>query len=420
MKSETKIIIHNPHSVDMIGKPLFYLLNNRFAAKKFKYLAEYINKNPKKFIFYIDSSSIPRELPRIIPKRVEIFFWCILNWINPFKIKKIYTQKALSKIDNWVFFSFIFNNLNYKNATLPDFNGIKLAHLNHFFSNIKIVSDNLLTNKIDFFISENNLSKNSDYFKKYFNYYKKEVYILPYSYQRRFKIITPFHKRKNKCISTWNYVIINQNDKESYFKEFSDFFNTDTLHPIRKKIAENKDSLHSYIDCYNHYYNEWVKIIANKENIIKKIIKKIINNLKRYWNYYNVDIVKSMNNYKMFLVWEEQCWLPALAFVEWMACWCAYIGLDNNMYTDIWLVPWKHYIWYNGTIDDLVEKIKYYQSHENELEEIAMNGYNFITEKLNWHTVAENFFQDIERLHINYKNNWQKKEELLFSSSFRI
>ena len=152
-----KIIIYNPHTTDLLGKPLFFLLNNRFSVKKFAFLAKFIGKNPEKFIFYIDSSSSFRQLTKIIPLRIEIFLWCLLNWINPLRIKKIYSQKELDWVKNAVFFFFIFDNLIYKDANIPKFNGMKFAHLNHFHINTSIISDNLQRNKIDFFIAENNL-----------------------------------------------------------------------------------------------------------------------------------------------------------------------------------------------------------------------------------------------------------------------
>ena len=52
--------------------------------------------------------------------------------------------------------------------------------------------------------------------------------------------------------------------------------------------------------------------------------------------------------------------MDCLGFVEGMACGSAYIGLDDPMYKDIGLIPGKHYITYDGTLEDLKSKIAYY------------------------------------------------------------
>ena len=54
----------------------------------------------------------------------------------------------------------------------------------------------------------------------------------------------------------------------------------------------------------------------------------------------------------MFVVPEEANDLPGIGFVEGMACGSAYIGLDDGMYKDIGLIPRKHYITYDGTLED--------------------------------------------------------------------
>jgi spore maturation protein CgeB len=62
------------------------------------------------------------------------------------------------------------------------------------------------------------------------------------------------------------------------------------------------------------------------------------------------------------------------------------------MYQDLGLVDGIHYIGYDGTLDDLIFKIRYYQKHEEELERIASNGYNFVIQNFNEEKVASDFF----------------------------
>ena len=47
-------------------------------------------------------------------------------------------------------------------------------------------------------IAENNLLENSQYFQHYFNWFNKDFLVVPFVPKERFRIITPFFKRKNK------------------------------------------------------------------------------------------------------------------------------------------------------------------------------------------------------------------------------
>jgi hypothetical protein len=97
----------------------------------------------------------------------------------------------------------------------------------------------------------------------------------------------------------------------------------------------------------------------------------------------------------MFAVPEEVCDLPAIGFVEGMACGTAYLGLRNPMYEDIGMVAGVHYIPHDGTVSDLMAKVSYYQQHPDEVALIAMEGCRFVREHLCSQTVYGDF---VERL----------------------
>jgi spore maturation protein CgeB len=108
-------------------------------------------------------------------------------------------------------------------------------------------------------------------------------------------------------------------------------------------------------------------------------------------------MVEKFNEYKMFLCPEEIVGMPGIGFVEGMACGCAYIGLDSDMYKCLGLVPGKHYIPYDGTLDDLRRKCMYYIYHTDEAEKIAKEGCAFVREHFNCEKVAGDFFNEITR-----------------------
>ena len=90
--------------------------------------------------------------------------------------------------------------------------------------------------------------------------------------------------------------------------------------------------------------------------------------------------------------------LPAIGFVESMACGCAYIGLDHSMYRDIGLVPGTHYIAYDGTLPGLAEAIRLYRNRPEALRRIAEEGCRFVREHFDPKTVAARFYSGLTEL----------------------
>ena len=124
--------------------------------------------------------------------------------------------------------------------------------------------------------------------------------------------------------------------------------------------------------------------------------------------YYSFDMVEAFNDYKMCIVGEEILGVPGIGFVEGMACGCAYIGLDSPMYTDLGLIPGKHYITYDGTIENLKKVIEYYQAdeHQEELEKIAKTGCEYVRENFRGDKVAKKLIDDL----IEQQERWLEEK----------
>ena len=95
----------------------------------------------------------------------------------------------------------------------------------------------------------------------------------------------------------------------------------------------------------------------------------------------------------MFAVPEELGDLPAIGFVEGMACGCAYFGLDDPMYRDLGMEPGVHYVAYDGTVQGLADKVRFYQQPEQmpQLERIAARGCALVNEKFRAEVVYRAF-----------------------------
>ena len=136
-----------------------------------------------------------------------------------------------------------------------------------------------------------------------------------------------------------------------------------------------------------------VNTLASSGNGIMKRIFRLLKGFLVQNTYYKTDIVETYNKHMMFAVPEEICGFPGIGFVEGMACGCAYFGLDDPMYRDIGLIPGIHYIAHDGTVPDLMAKVRYYQNNIDELKIIAKSGNEFVTNKLTPTSVYSTFFE---------------------------
>jgi glycosyltransferase involved in cell wall biosynthesis len=130
-------------------------------------------------------------------------------------------------------------------------------------------------------------------------------------------------------------------------------------------------------------------------SFIQKVMRYFLNKHPQL-NYYKQDIVAVYNSYMMFAVPEEICNLPAIGFIEGMACGCTFFGLDDPMYRDLGLIPGIHYVTYDGSVSDLILKVRYYQSNITELEKIANCGFEFVQNNLSQQIVYERLINRIE------------------------
>ncbi len=334
---------------------------------------------------------------------LELYLWCFFNNINPFKQTIIFDRNKLDEKSD-VLFAFAYcshiflNEQLLEKSIIKSFPGKKILHASHFYKQTKRVAENIKKTGTHYVMAEADLKK-SPYFNQFFEFID-QVYILPHALRERYKKINPLHERKNLCLALGTLVIEPENDPSN--KDFFDFFKMNCLHPMRKIIYENKERLSDLIDCCINFHNEKRLDITNKSKLYNKsrIFKMIVELffLSEGKEYHRMDIVKKYNEYKMFIAPEESIGLSSINFVEGMACGCAYIGIDHPMYTDLGMVDKQNYIAYDGTLEDLKSKIRYYKDHPKELEAIAQKGYEFARQRFSEARVTNDFLNYLNRL----------------------
>lgn len=402
-----RIVFYNPHTNIWFKKPVYFFLTKRKSVNKYEYLLDYIIEHKIEFSFLVDGRDFSfgkKYFNSILLAKLEIYLWSLLNNINPFKIKILSKITCLKKDD--VFFIFLYGSLMSSGATkkekknkenliedLKSTKALKVGHLTHYMYDAKIAGINSKEAGIDIFIAENNLKKNSQFFNKYFRWYNKEVYVLPFVAQKRFQNYKQFSTRLNMAVATGTLAFPIKNI------EFIEFFKTSDIHPMRRLIYENRNSLQSTIKSYIFEMGESKKSKNFKISVINRFSNFIFSHFQnKQTNYFAFDIVQLYNSYSMFIVPEEINGLPGIGFIEGLMCGCVLIGKKNEYYEDLGFIDGVNFISYDGTLNDLVNKIKFYQKNSNLLENIANNSYEFVKYNFNENNVASNFIEKMKVL----------------------
>ena len=405
-----RVVFVNLHTDWMFLRVLDVLLFKNSAALKHAYLLNYLLSNPEEYEVCTYLNSHCFSLYQKGSARLQKFLRPIGFWEHNFILKKngidkkkIGVLKKAEEIkDDDIVILYNIKPAGY--IGMDRISAFKALSMIHFHG--KADEEAKIKNAgIDCIFNEINLEKTSELFRKYYHLDLPWV-VHPFVYAERFKPIKPFAQRQNKAfaVGTITYKV---------HEEFLSVYKESCNQPSRKQIKDNPEFFKDTVDCYSSDYleDDPGKKILPTDNAVVKLYKRIYNrtHIGKQTKYFSFDMVEKFNDYKMCIVGEEILGVPGIGFVEGMACGCAYIGLDSNMYRDFGLIPGEHYISYDGTIEDLRRVIRYYQApeHQEELERIAAAGCAYVRENFNGNAAAQNLLKQLNEQH----DLWKKKKE---------
>jgi len=220
-------------------------------------------------------------------------------------------------------------------------------------------------------VAESNLAANASFFQLHFATIRAPFLRLPFTAAPRFQARRPMADRVNKMVVTGSITYKMQDPA------FVEFFQTQELQPMRRQLFEAAARYTSEMDCLVSDLD--ATRATRRPSRLRRAwaLLRRLAGVRAQADYYRRDIVETYNSYAMFAVPEEVCGLPAIGFVEGMACGSAYVGLDAPMYRDLGMVPGVHYIAYDGSIDDLMSQVRYHQQHPECTQAIAEAGRRF-------------------------------------------
>jgi hypothetical protein len=392
-----RLVFYQPHAENWFKNPLRMILRGQSLPHKYESFFDALLASDIEIYFSTSKQRVPGwvGLVRYLLDPIVLLLWMRFNRITDARM--VLTKEGLRSKDA-IFF------IHYGSFThdppqtvrglplarnLADVEILKIAHLTHYAFYPAHGTRNLRQLGIDVLVGENDLQSNSKLYQKHFGPLQAEFWRLPYAAANRFKVVTPFSERTHKLVATGS-ITYKMTDPD-----FIAFYGTNELQPLRRQLYERAGEFPAELDSLISDLDATRKYSGPPEPTWRKLLKRWQKHPQSA--YYKKNIVDVYNSYTMFVVTEEVCNLPAIGFVEGMACGCAYFGLDDPMYRDLGMVPGVHYIAYDGTVDGLIEKVRHYQHPDQhaELEAIAARGCELVNATLRPDIVNRAF---IERL----------------------
>lgn len=382
-----RVIFVNLHGNEFLVKTINKFIFKQSTAVKHRYLLDYLLSSDEfEVCTYLNDKSMSISYTHAgkFPKWMALLehkYILRKNNIPLDKVTVLTDESQIRKDDILIIYNYYANQYEFKNR--PDC-FIAVSHIHFNTSN----AEKMRALNPDLLYNEANFQHGSKIYDAFYSWYKKEFYVIPFVFADRFLPKIDFRDRDNKCFSTGTV---------TYMHNITPYYGDPCAQPARRQIMIHRDQLQGLVDCYNSDYLEDTEDKKLKgSNIFSRLYNNIYSKLYsgRQKKYYSFDMVEKFNQYKMCLVGEEIMQIPGIGFVEGMACGCAYIGQTEGYYEDYGMVEGVHYIGYNGTIDDLKQKIAYYKLPENyeELSRIAESGCKYVRENFRGEIIASKLF----------------------------
>lgn len=387
---QIRVVFYNP----LTGR-IGYHLNELIRLKahksysKYNYLIKYfMNDSKRRAAIFLELGEQNK-----LYVFLKIYLWMIINRIKFWRIQ-ILTDISQLNSEKDIVFSLPFLTIHTcyftKNCLLYRYPGLKLLNFSHYFNCTANLTSQIKKAKNYVVVAEADLTKNS-FFKRHFSYVK-EVKVIPFALRDRYKYLIPFEKRKAKCFACGTNSRV---DMCPSYEDFIQFFKINVLHKLRDEIYHKKNTLTEFIDSYIYYFLELNEKKPKKftEKLFHKIRTLIGNDRKDFFSF---NIVEKYNEYMMFVSPEEESGHPSINFIEGMACGCVYFGRSIH-YENLGMKDQVHYIAFDGSLEDLIEKIRYYQHNTTTLSKISENGRTFVQNNFKEKRVADLLWNFLEQ-----------------------
>lgn len=352
------IFFQNPDR-QWFKKTISQWIRGKIQNNKYEYLLEfYLKQGVVNVILPVAKAGKISKGINIFLRLVRFRIWLLINKLSYKNFNVLFSYDTIKNEDT----VFVFFHDNFASIPVCCDNELYidmiykakcsfLIHLSHYVYNVEEGSQICSRIRRLSFVAETNLYCHSAFFSEQFNWYCRDVLVLPFCIKDRFCVKSEV-SRTPKAVAT-GAVTFRLNDKS-----FIEYFDTDLLQPQRKYLLDNGDAISNLdVNCTDHGIFKSNGIFLSLFLKFKKNIISLMSNYNpvstKLIDFYDIDLVEHYNSYSFVICPSELVGFPGIGAFEAMACGAVLIDDGNKFYEDYGLYNDEHYICYDGTIGDL-------------------------------------------------------------------
>jgi hypothetical protein len=346
----------NPHADDFVSTPLSFWLVGRRGLGKYRFLLEEPIRRGRPVAAFVDGTlsslidqSVFAKLPAWIRRlvlRIEIYCWLRINGLNG-DVEVHWSPDTIS--DRSVLYVFSYKNcvgaFDQRMPALAAFKQV-IVNLSHYFIRTGEKAANIAKLRNALLHVDSDHTRN-EYFRAFFPNPPPSI-VLPFAVSSRFVVKRPLSDRSQKCVATGSFHHLDEELPSAYYRDFMNFFKTDTYHPVRKILYQRRAELADLLECRTSPYRE-----MEGKNTFEAKLQRLLRLDVIQADYFSFDIVDFYNQHRFAIVGEELSGAPAVGFFEAMACGCVMLGARGTYYDGLGLQPDVHYLEHDGTIESI-------------------------------------------------------------------
>ncbi len=379
-----RLTLLNPHADDFIKRPVSFWLTRRRALKKYECLLDEPNARGEMVDILIDGtqSSLLRDavffrLPRwlrLVLLRIEVVIWIRINELNG-RLLVHWSPDTIKDRSFLYLFSYksCVGVFQQRRGAIEKFEK-KLINLSHYFIRTEEKANNIASLQNVHLVADSDIRENP-YFQRFFPAGGR-IIVVPFAINGRFRASKPLSERAGICAATGSFHNLSEEFPALYYRDFMDFYRSDTYHPVRKLLYFAKDEIASWLTCRISPYREMkvrAPILARAMTWLRLDIQQA--------QYFSFDIVTLYNNHKFAIVGEELSGCPAVGFFEAMACGCVMLGHQGSFYKGLGLEANVNYLTHDGTITGIRSVIEQTLNTPGRIEDISRAGLAYIAHR---------------------------------------
>jgi hypothetical protein len=370
-------ILYNPHVDDFLGEPPHFRYLGRKPLRKYGFFLDGLLQGPNPVDILVDASlsaffpalvfsKFPKFI-RVLIVRFEIKIWIKRNNINRNSLRIFNGTEALSARDLFAFsYKTAGEGFELRRGVLNKFRSV-IMHLSHYFVSTGQKSENLKSLESLILAGDSDLTENF-YFQHHFKWYKSSFLVLPFGVNRRFFFGAEHSARDARCVATGTFHKLECEEPRRKYKDYMQTTGFDTYHPIRRQLYQRREENNNLIVCFVEPFRRYRHGLRSLKFFYHFFISQE--------RYFSIDLVHVYGQFRFAVVGEEVSGFPALGALEAMACGAVLIA-QSGFYRGLGLQAGRHYLEYNGSVEDLIRVVKLPPSVK-ELDEIAKRASSYV------------------------------------------